>query len=937
MSYAIGSLVRARDRDWVVLPETTDDLVRVRPLGGTEAEIIGILPELEDIGPATFAPPTLADRGDFRSARLLRDALRLGFRSSAGPFRSFGDLAVEPRAYQLVPLLMALRQETTRLLIADDVGIGKTVEAALIAKELLATGAATGLAVLCPPHLAEQWQRELAEKFHLDAQLVLSSTAGRLERGLAVGESLFAHHPFTIVSLDFIKTPRRRDDFLRGCPDLVIVDEAHTCTDASEGRSTHQRYELLRGLAKDPDRHLILVTATPHSGKEEAFRRLLALLDDDLANLPADLSGPQNRRDRERLAQYLVQRRRGNIEDDFDESPFPKRMPEEETYRQSPAYAALLADVMAYARESVAGAAAVGGVQQRVRWWSVLALLRALTSSPAAAAATLRTRAASAAADSVDDADEVGRQQVMDLDDGDDYLVEASDVVPGADVGDADDPDAAPDARLLAFAERAEALYGDDDTKLAEAIKQVKKLLKDGFNPIVFCRFIDTAAYVAAELRERLPAKTQVDSVTGLLPPSERESRVEQFSLDASRVLVATDCLSEGINLQHRFDAVIHYDLPWNPTRLEQREGRVDRFGQLAPEVRVLTLAGDNWVDEAVMEVLLRKHRTIRKALGVAIPVPGSAADVMEALSSQLLTAEATPSPAEQSELFDTTDFDDRWKREAERESNARSIFSQAGIKVEEVAPEAEAARRAIGGSVDVEEFVTIAVRDHGGLVSPGPSGSVALNVTEAPLGLRDRLGLRKNAIDANFEFPAPAGTTYLSRTHPLVAGLANYLVDTVLDPTLHSVAARAGITRVAEVERRTTLVLARFRHQIVVSRRNRPDLPLLAESAEIVGFDGPPSDPNWLDRDAVEALLTATPVGNVSDAMAQEFLGEALAELPRWRDDLDERAHELADELAASHRRVRSGSGAGGRVEVVPTLPVDVLGVYLLMPEVRR
>ena len=115
-----------------------------------------------------------------------------------------------------------------RLRTADDGGIGKTVEAGLSAKELLTTGDATGLAVLCPPHLAEQWQRELSDKFHLDAQLVLASTASRLERDLPVGRSIFEAHPITIVSMDFIKSDRHRDDFLRACPNLVIVDEAHT-------------------------------------------------------------------------------------------------------------------------------------------------------------------------------------------------------------------------------------------------------------------------------------------------------------------------------------------------------------------------------------------------------------------------------------------------------------------------------------------------------------------------------------------------------------------------------------------------------------------------------------------------------------------------------------------------------------------------------------
>jgi superfamily II DNA or RNA helicase len=929
MTFAVGSLVRARDRDWVVLPESDEDVVRVRPLGGTEAEIIGILPDLEPVEPATFAPPTLADRGDFRSARLLRDALRLGFRSSAGPFRSFGDLAVDPKAYQLVPLLMALRQETVRLLIADDVGIGKTIEAALIAKEMLTTGAATGLAVLCPPQLAEQWQRELSEKFHLEAELVLSSTAGRLEKGLHTGESLFHHHPITIVSLDFIKAAKRRDDFLRACPDLVIVDEAHTCADASEGRGQkHQRYQLLKGLAANPDRHLILVTATPHSGKEEAFRGLLALLDADLAHLPEDLSGEERRRDRERLAQYLVQRRRGDVRDFLGDTPFPDREVLEHTYKQSPEYVALLDDVMAYARESVSGGE---GVQQRVRWWSALALLRALTSSPAAAESTLRTRAAAVSAEGAEEVDEVGRQQVMDLDDGDDAVEESPDTTPGADPSVSD---SSTDPRLTEFAERAHALRGAPDTKLVQAVKHVKKLLADGFNPIVFCRFIDTAGYVSEELRDRLPDKITVETITGLLPPSEREDRIGQIPLDRQRVLVATDCLSEGINLQHTFDAVLHYDLPWNPTRLEQREGRVDRFGQDRDVVRVLTLAGDNWVDGVVMDVLLRKHRAIRKALGVAIPVPGSASDVMEALSSRLLGVEEERT--EQVGLFDTGEFDAEWQRDADRERASRSIFNQAGIKVEEVAPEALAARTAIGGELDVEAFVRSATTEHGGLVIERPDGGVTIDLAETPLGLRDRIALPKNRIDAAFRLPAPTRTTYLSRTHPIVAGMANFLLDTTLDPAQRSLAARCGIIRVAEVDKRTTVVLARFRHQLIVSRRGRPDYPLLAESAEVLGFRGSPADPDWLDDDHVEALLLATPAGNVGDAQAADFLGEVFAELDRWRVPLNERAEVMAEELSESHRRVRQGSGATGRVTVVPSLPVDVLGVYVLLPEVK-
>ena len=131
------------------------------------------------------------------------------------------------------------------------------------------------------------------------------------------------------------------------------------------------------------------------------------------------------------------------------------------------------------------------------------------------------------------------------------------------------------------------------DTKLDLVTVQVKQLMEEGFNPIVFCRFIPTAEYVADHLRSSLKrqfADVEIAAVTGLLAPADREQRIDELGKASRRVLVATDCLSEGINLQDQFDAVVHYDLSWNPTRHEQREGRVDRFGQQSKSVKVLTL-----------------------------------------------------------------------------------------------------------------------------------------------------------------------------------------------------------------------------------------------------------------------------------------------------------------------------------------------------------
>jgi hypothetical protein len=157
-----GKLVTLRGREWVVLPsDDPDNLLIVKPLGGSDDEVTGIYLPLDirtDLPvDARFPPPTGADLGDFSTARLLYDSARLAFRNGAGPFRALAKLSFRPRAYQVVPLIMALRQETVRLLVADDVGVGKTIEALLILRELLERRTVKRFAVVCLPHLCEQW------------------------------------------------------------------------------------------------------------------------------------------------------------------------------------------------------------------------------------------------------------------------------------------------------------------------------------------------------------------------------------------------------------------------------------------------------------------------------------------------------------------------------------------------------------------------------------------------------------------------------------------------------------------------------------------------------------------------------------------------------------------------------------------------------------
>jgi superfamily II DNA or RNA helicase len=933
-----GTLVHARGREWVVLPDSTDELLMVRPLGGLDEEITGILPAVEPVESAAFQLPTREDLGDFASGRLLRDAARLSTRAAAGPFRSFGRIAAEPRSYQLVPLMMALKLDPIRLLIADDVGIGKTVEAALIARELFDRGEIRHLTVLCPPHLAEQWQSELAEKFHIDAELVLSSTIQRLERDLPLGTSVFDRHHFTVVSTDFIKNPRRAEDFIHKCPEFVIVDEAHGCTLASGlGRGRQQRFELLRRIAENESRHLVLVTATPHSGNEDAFRSLLSLLDPDFTYLPTDLDRAEREGVRRRLARHLVQRRRADIRHYLEtDTAFPERKDKESTYGFSKDYRKLFDDILAFAREFVLESDG-GERRRRVRYWSALALLRCVSSSPDAAAATLRSRAV---VDQVEEkeVEEVGRRTVLDQDAADDVV--PLDLNPGSDTENASDNTR---RKLLEFARRAEALPPHEDLKLQGAVRELKALIKDGFQPVVFCRFVDSADYVARHLREAMPAKVRIESVTGLLPPAEREARIAALVGEAGDyVLVCTDCLSEGINLQQHFNAVLHYDLTWNPTRHEQREGRVDRFGQKKKEVRVVTYYGtDNPIDGVILDVLLRKHKSIKSALGVTVAVPGSSEQIAETLFEGALFRERTASSSRQLTLDFIDDLEPRkkaihteWDNARDREKASRSRFAHHTLSPEAVAAELQSVRAAIGRSEDVAGFF-YAVLQAANVPVQTKGNSVNVHLSnEVPRALRQAIG-RDSSFSGRFDLPLEEGEIYLGRTSPIIEGLAGWTLDQALDPVARdarAVAARCGVISTSAVSLRTTLLVVRLRYHLQISGADAETI--LCEEIMPLACTGSAEAPQWLSLEEGEGLLSASPERNLVPTAIDQQLGLVLPSLPKFQLALEPVARERATAQLTAHERVREAARTKGRVTIQPVLPVDILGAYVILPK---
>ena len=922
-----GSLVRARGREWIVLSGSDAEVLRVRPISGSEEDqtLIHLGLEFEPVADAAFPKPEPSQKAGHDAALLLRDALILSLRRGAGPFRSFGQIAIEPRAYQLVPLLMALKLETVRLLIADDVGIGKTIEAALIARELLDRGEIERFTVLCPPHLVDQWVTELEGRFHLQPVAVTAASAARLERNLPPSESIFTTHPHTVVSLDYIKSERRRAEFLRACPELVIVDEAHTCTATGQGR--HQRHELLKGLVETPARHLVMLTATPHSGDEPAFYRLLGLLHPEFERL-ADVTGEERNRMRDRLSRHFVQRRRPDIVDWQDGSLFPRRETKELTYRLTGAWDKFFEEVLDYCATVVEAA---GGDEraQRLSFWGTLALMRCVASSPAAAAQALRTRAGN----TDESSEEELEARVFDG---------AADTLPDDDL----EPPASSEAAVLArLIEQAEELAGQaGDPKLRLLTDHLVEQIRDGFSPVVFCRYIATAHYLAKHLATKFKDVT-VAVVTGEITSEERREMVALLGEADRRLLIATDCLSEGVNLQDNFDAVVHYDLSWNPTRHEQREGRVDRFGQKRPVVRATLIYGENNpVDGAVLEVILRKAEKIREELGVPVPLPDDGHTLSKALMKAVLLRRGEHSQRRQQtfsflEMEEAKAIEARWQDAAEKAKRNRTVFAQRRLKPEEVLPEWRKSLAALGGKEDVQRFTGRALARLGGALEPMKRG-FKTPLTALPEDVRERLeaeGLLGTML-LDFDYPPAPRCRPVQRSHPLVSVLAETLLERTLgvvgqnDETDPGVLGRVGCWVAEGVTSLTWVALVRLRHQLGAQRGSASTTTLVEEATAIAwgSNDTPMEGPDALK------LLQPAPLSDPPPNVRDRFVAQAITLLEARKADLAAFAERRAQALLADHRRVREAADARGSYSVKSLLPVDVIGLFVLLPKVN-
>ena len=926
-----GTLIHYRQRDWMVLPSDDVDLLKIKPLGGSEEEATAIyLPialPIEKIKPTSFPDPDPTEIGAFETARILFDASRLSFRNAAGPFRCMGKLSFRPRAYQLVPLVMALKQDVVRLMIADDVGIGKTIEALIILKEMMERGEVKRFAVICPPHLCEQWQSEIKDKLDIDAEIIRSSTAAKLDRKIPDDQSVFHHIPYQVISIDYIKADRRRGIFIHDCPEFIIVDEAHTCALPQNATSNNQqqRFKLLYDITRNEKKNILLLTATPHSGKDGEFTSLLGLLKPEFSELNFETIQPK---DKVKLSKYFIQRKRDHIKRWLNEdTEFPERDSKEIGYVLTPEYQHFYQNLIRFAR-GISSVETDNRQTQLLRSWAAIALIKGAMSSPAMAVDMLARRKEKINTGEVE-------IHVPSLENTLFEDLENSSDIPRQDLFEALEFRQDEINDLSALQLEAKLLFTDKlDRKIDVTIKVIKEWISEGFDPIVFCHYISTAQYVAERLRKELPKNIHVEAITSELADEQRKEHIEIMGKAERRVLIATDCLSEGINLQDYFTAVFHYDLPWNPNRIEQREGRVDRFGQTAPLIKTYLLYGeDNAMDTFVLEVLIKKVREIQKSIGVSISIGESSKSIMAEAAKRILFEEGRNNPVQLKLFSDTENTISNELETARRKGeNLRSIFAHETIDPEIIKKDLAEVDEAIGDPSAVASFVRNAVQQLGGSCEWDGKSGYTLQPQNLPSHIK-RHFQGKQIAKVSFVSPTPKGYQYIGRNHQFVEQLCQFLITIAFEP--HPDFGR--LARVCEIQTdivvsKTTLIMFRVRNVIKEVASSKESV---AEEMYLWGYHTINGTLETIEyNQAKELLNNAKALSNLSQERQQEDLEQEIKRFQFLKPQFMELANQRAEKLVEAHGHFKELIGGRRFEKATPVLPPDVMGVYILLPK---
>lgn len=555
------------------------------------------------------------------------------------PFRG----GVQMEEYQLAPVIRAANMPRVRLLLADDVGLGKTIEAGLVAQELIHSHRASRVLIVCPAHLKIKWVDEMAEKFGLEFKIIDRDSVLKMRKEYGPSINPWASFPRLVTSIDYLKTEhprrlfdeysrRRRDENPNNRPwDLLILDEAHNAAPSGKKQYVRdsERTSLLRAISEQFE-HKMFLTATPHNGYRESFTGLLEILDNLRFSRGTDL-------DKAQLSAVTIRRLKQEIINPDGTPRFPKRviLPRNET-SDPHLYVTLEGDeqrlfnlLSAYTNSRLAS---VDKRSERPLQFILTLLKKRALSSPLALRESLIVHTTNA-----------GLKGELGIGES---LFNNFEQKESEDWSDDEDKEDNLEAATSAASRLITELTGDEknmlqsifeivdrqvshfavqeDSKAAALIAWISRNLRSGSQwngerVIIFTEYKHTLNYLERIL-EKHGFLDATRTIIGGMNDADRQKINDEFQSSNSdtsvRILLATDAASEGADFQKYCRNLIHYEIPWNPIRLEQRNGRIDRHGQKADEVRIHHFVYKNQEDSEFLKHIVDKVEAIRSDLG---------------------------------------------------------------------------------------------------------------------------------------------------------------------------------------------------------------------------------------------------------------------------------------------------------------------------------
>jgi superfamily II DNA or RNA helicase len=608
--------ILARDRVWNV--GAVQDLGNGKKLlsllsrDGSERLKILSPPETYELLPETapqFARTAVAPWSQWLQAHAAIKLANVG----DGQFAALHAGRILPEPYQFAPVEKLLRSPRNCLLIADDVGVGKTVEAGISLLELIGRGRAKRILLIVPPGLIGQWQEEMLEKFGLAFTAIENAASlEQVQTRLSEGIKPWSFLNRVITSVEYLKKREVLHSALESRWDAIVVDEAHYLAESGTPKNPYRtaRFRLGERL-RDACHALLLLTATPHNGYSHSFRSLLEMIEPTDATFAGD-KVVVNRR----VSRNIIRRLKPQIFKTVNGEQVPAFKPREPVKQiavtaLSDSEKSIFTKVSSYCARTAREAAK--GDEAELVSFAMQIIKKRMLSSRTALAQTVAHRLE--ALGSRQQADEPPtRGEVRELQ-ADLPLSEAaheriaSRIIRSALPKEASRRTA--EKRQLNEIKRLlEGIASQPDPKIAALIADIERdvLSVPGEKAIVFTEYLDTLGSIRTAFQQHAELKDEFVELTGGLSRRQREARIAQFEKQETRFLLATDAASEGLNLQHYCRRVYHFELPWNPNRLEQRNGRVDRHGQTrSPIIRYLFYPDspeDNVLDRLVRRIV---------------------------------------------------------------------------------------------------------------------------------------------------------------------------------------------------------------------------------------------------------------------------------------------------------------------------------------------